>query len=134
MPQVAATVNNQLTQIFSHSTPQPVMAISNWIRYNDVTPTIGTINGPFSIIAVSVTVTEAFNCGAPICNVGVSGATDRWATISTDMSTTGVKTMTPGAGFGYYNTLPDTITALTGGGGSTGKALIVVQYIQAPWQ
>jgi hypothetical protein len=133
LPTVAAGVGKQLIQFIS-PVVQPVQVLEAWIEQGDTTVTLGTLPGPFSIINIFVVNTEGWDDPYKFVNIGVNGNTDRFAGFSTAMNTTGVKTITTyGAGFGYYNTLPDTIIAACGTGGSTGKSLVILQYVQAPW-
>lgn len=79
-------------------------------------------------------VTQAFNSsGTDNISVGYSGTTNAYCT-NTDVSTTGVKSPTAGAGVGYQTTARAVNAYYTPGVAdqTTGKCLVIVKCFRGP--
>jgi hypothetical protein len=124
-------------QIIFHQIPGSfeVQYLTAWVSTTvGLTPTLGTVPAHARIVSVSIEVTQAFNSdGTDLLSVGYSGSTAAYAT-ATDVSTTGIKTVTLGTGVGYSATARDVIATYAAGGSapSTGKALVSVAYQRVP--
>jgi hypothetical protein len=106
-------------------------AASAWVFDDRQSVDIVSLTGAFVIHRVSVYVLEAFNSdGSDLIDVGWSGNAET-LTADVDVSTTGAKTVTPGAGVGYPWHESVTIQAIYSNGGTeptAGQALVTVEY------
>lgn len=127
-----------MSTITSPLTGRPVQSPSGrlqaWITKDSQTVKLGVLKAPYYIARVHVHVTEAFDSdGSDEIRLGDSTDTDRFFTL-TDVSSTGVKTPTLGAGNGYNGT-SYTVNAQYVNGGSeptTGKALVIAEFFRVP--
>jgi len=97
-------------------------------------PQIGVLPANAWVERVHRDVTEAFNSdGADNIKVGHSTDDDAYAT-NTDVSSTGRKTVTLGAGVGYDSTARTVDATYTAGGTdpTTGKAHVVIEFFLLP--
>lgn len=107
-----------------------------WAADNAQNPTLGVLPADTYVTGVRIHVTEAFNSdGTDLLSVGYDADADAFAT-DTDVSTTGVKTVTLGALAGYNGTAR-TVEAYYVNGGTEPtitSALPVVEYSGVPPQ
>ena len=86
------------------------------------------------VMRVHIHVTTAFNdSGTDQIKVGYTGTTEAFATL-TDVSSTGVKSVTAGANVGYQ-TVSVPVNAYYVGQNSnatTGKAIVILEYVLCP--
>lgn len=117
---------------FSEATSRAVLV--GWLTKDTQTVELGVLRSPRYIMRVHIHCTQAFNSdGTDNITVGYTGTTNAYAT-ATDVATTGVKSVTLGSGVGYDAT-NRTVTATYANGGtepSTGKALVIVEYLRVP--
>lgn len=108
-----------------------VETISAVVAFDGTTRTIGTIPAYCVVLRVWVEVQEAFNSsGTDLVTVGYSGSASAYAT-AVDVSSTGVKAVTLGAGIGRSVGTARSAQAVYTPGGSaatTGKALVIIEY------
>lgn len=113
--------------------PDVVHRLSGWLADDAQTVTLGDIPAHACVLRTYVQVIEAFDSdGTDQATVGYDADPDAYVT-AVDVSATGIKTVTPGAGAGYDATAR-TAKAYYSNGGSeptTGKALVFVEYIAA---
>jgi hypothetical protein len=101
-----------------------------WAADTAQNPALGTLPAHSYVLRVHVQVTEAFDSdGTDELTVGYDADPDAYAT-TIDVSTTGSKTVTLGAGAGYDATSRSVKAYYTNGGTepTTGAALILVEY------
>lgn len=111
-------------------------ALAGWVTSGTQTRPLGLLRDPRYVLRVHVHVLEAFNgSGTDTLTVGYDSDTDAYAT-SVDVSSTGVKAVTLGTGVGFDGTNREAKAYYANGGGepSTGKALIVVEFLRVPKQ
>lgn len=117
--------------------PPAVGYISVWLSVATQSATVGVVPPKALIREAGILVTQAFNSdGTDMITIGGSGNANRYAD-STDVSTTGNKTLTAGSTATPPASSPggDTIvTAYTKGGSTptTGKALVWMTYMLVP--
>jgi hypothetical protein len=130
--------------VFGNSTPSgyginlrgrnflgPLHVASGWLFDDRQTVNLVSLIGAWQIHRVAVYVLEAFNSdGTDLVDVGYSG-NEQTFTANVDVSTTGAKTITPGAGVGYPWHQDSIVSARYVNGGTeptTGQALVTVEY------
>lgn len=105
------------------------------VTFGTQTVLMGTLPIGANIVRAHIHVLTAFNSdGTDNITIGYTGTTNAFAT-STDVSTTGVKTVTLGANVGYQ-TVSRQINAYYVNGGSepsTGKAVVNLEYFLNPF-
>lgn len=110
--------------------------LAGWVRFDRQNPTLGYLSGRFAVTDVRIYVAEVFNSsGTDQIKVGFDADDDAYAPL-VDVSSTGRATVT----LGDYINYPDPtdkrkVEAYYVAGGSapaTGKALVMVGYIQVP--
>lgn len=110
----------------------PVEAISGWLADDEQTVDLGLLPANSYILRAHLHVTEAFDSdGSDEIECGWVTDIDAIFT-ATDVSSTGVKTVTLGANNGF-NSDEQNIQAYYSNGGSeptTGKALVIVEFIR----
>jgi len=111
-----------------------VRQLQGWITDDNQNPTIGVLPDNHVVLAANVWVQEAFNSdGTDTLQVGFDADTDGYVT-STDVSTTGVKTVTLGVVAQKVVATAKTVEAYYLNSGSeptTGKAHVALTYIVA---
>lgn len=110
----------------------PVEAISGWVADDLQTADIGRIPDNCTVIGAQLHVTEAFDSdGTDQIECGWTADQNAIFTL-TDVSTTGVKSLTLGVNEGFNSTQQD-VQAYYANGGSeptTGKALVTVWFVR----
>ena len=105
-----------------------------WVTSSNATVPMGILPINSYVVRVQLHATQAFNSdGTDNISVGITGTTNKFAT-ATDVSTTGVKTVTLGSGVGFQ-TSAQAVNAYYVNGGSaptTGKAIVIIEYFIAP--
>jgi len=115
---------------------QVIERLAAWVADDKQTADMGKLPANTNVVNVRIQVTENFNgSGSDLISVGYSGAATAFAT-TTDVSTTGIKSVTLGSSAGYNGTARDVQAYYTNGGGepSTGKALVILEYYRVPEQ
>ena len=108
--------------------------LAAWVADDKQTADMGKLPASAVVTNVRIQVTEAFNSdGTDLISVGYSGAATAFTT-TTDVATTGIKSVTLGASAGYNATARDVQAYYTNGGSepTTGKALVVLEYYRTP--
>lgn len=110
--------------------------LSAWVTSASQNPSMGNLPADTYVFNVRMHPTEAFNSdGTDEIRVGYDGVEAAFATL-TDVSTTGVKTVTLGASAGY-NATARAVEAYYVNGGTeptTGKALVILEYYRVVTQ
>ena len=109
---------------------------SVWVTSGTQNPPLGILPVGASVYDVDIDVQQAFNSGgSDEIQVGHDSDNDAYATL-TDVSTTGVKSVTLGAGIGYLSVARQIEAYYVNGGGepTTGKALVTLFYTLNPRQ
>lgn len=123
-----------MTLIPSQLTAQvPQGRVSSWITKNNTSIPIANV-GDFDLRDVRIHVTEAFNdSGTDTIGVGYTGSVQAFAT-NTDVSSTGIKSVTLGSEVGYNQTAREITIYYNGqnSNASTGKALVTVFFDRVP--
>jgi hypothetical protein len=113
-----------------------IQSFSASVSDSNQAPTIGFFRKPRKVLRIYVEVLEAFNAaGSDTLVIGHADDDDAYAT-SIDVSTTGVKTATLGAGVNYDATPRAVIAKYAAGSGAptTGSVMILVEYAELPRQ
>lgn len=108
-----------------------VLSLSGFVSSTQQNPQLGTLPVGAYVIRVQLHVTQAFNSGGTD-NIRVGHATDDDAYgTDTDVSTTGIKTVTAGTGVGYDTVARAVDATYTNGGGepTTGTAHVILEYV-----
>ncbi len=101
-----------------------------YLTSSTISATLGVLPARAWVSNVRIHVTQAFNAtGTDQITVGHSTDDDAYCT-ATDVSSTGIKTITLGAGVGYDATARKVVAAYAAGSGAptTGKAYIILEY------
>ena len=110
--------------------------LAAWVADDKQTAAMGKLPANAVVTNVRIQVTEAFNSdGTDLISVGYTGATTAFAT-TTDVSSTGIKSVTLGSGVGFTATARD-VNAYYANGGTEptlGKALVILEYYRVPGQ
>ena len=117
-------------------TSGPVQSISGFITKTNKTVYPGNFVHPRTILRIYLEVLTAFDgSGTDQIRIGHSTDNDAFGTL-TDVSTTGIKTVTAGAGIGYDATPRQVIFEYVAGGGdpSNGSAVITLEFLLLPPQ
>lgn len=110
------------------------MNLSVWVTFGSQNPSFGNLPVGAYVYDVDIHVTQAFNSdGTDNISVGYTGTTNAFAT-NTDVSTTGVKSVTLGSSIGYQSVSHEILAYYTNGGTepTTGKALVILYYVLTP--
>lgn len=108
--------------------------LTAWLTSGSQTVRMGILPVGAYVVRVHVHCTVAFNSdGTDNVTMGYTGTTNAYAT-STDVSTTGIKAPTLGAGAGFDGTAREVNAYYVNGGteASAGKALCIIEYFIAP--
>jgi hypothetical protein len=108
--------------------------LAGWLTSGTQNITLGVLPIAAYVVRVHIHCTTAFNAGgSDEIRVGYDADEDAYATL-TDVSTSGVKTVTAGAGIGYDTTARsvEAYFVNTGAEPSAGRALVIVEYFLNP--
>lgn len=112
----------------------PVQTLSAFVTSTSRTVEMGNFFFARRVLRVHIEVTAGFDgSGTDQIRVGHQTDDDAYATL-TDVSTTGIKTVTLGSGVGYDSTPREVIAEYVNGAGlpSNGKAIITIEFIPLP--
>lgn len=128
------SANSGLNEFLDGTPKQERLAV--WVADNAQNPSLGTLPAGSYVSAVTIQVTEGFNSdGTDTISVGYDASQTAFAT-ATDVSSTGIATVTLGSEVGY-NATSRAVEAYYVNGGSeptTGKALVILEYYRVPVQ
>jgi hypothetical protein len=114
----------------------PLERLQGWVADDATNPSLGTLPADSYVVNVRIQVTELFNSdGDDLISVGYDADNIAFAT-TTDVSTTGIKTVTLGSLAGY-NATARSVEAYytdTGSAPTTGKALVILEYFRVQTQ
>ncbi|MEO5366367.1 MAG: hypothetical protein H7831_08440 [Magnetococcus sp. WYHC-3] len=110
------------------------LLLSGWVTYARTSVSLGTMPTDRYLSRAFMHVTQAFNSdGTDLVQVGYTGDADAYAT-ATDVSSTGVKSVTLGTLAGYNGTAHPVEITYTAGGSTptTGKAYACLEFLPTP--
>lgn len=108
--------------------------MAGWLTSGTQNVVLGVLPIAAYVARVHIHCTTAFNAGGTDeIRVGYDSDEDAYATL-TDVSTTGVKTVTLGTGIGYDTTARQVEAYYVNGGAepTTGRGLVIVEYFLGP--